>query len=48
LLDQQGAGEADGRSVVREDPDDVASAADLTVDPLQRVGGAPGGTTIRG
>jgi hypothetical protein len=40
LLDQQGADEADGRLVVGKDAVDVRSAPDLTVDPLQRIGGA--------
>jgi hypothetical protein len=32
LLDQDGAGEADGAGVVGEDPDDVGAAGDLAVD----------------
>jgi hypothetical protein len=37
LLDQQHAREPDQRGIVREDADDVAAAADLAVDALERV-----------
>jgi hypothetical protein len=47
LLDQDRAGEADGRRVVGEDPDDVGAASDLAVDALQRVGRAQLWTSAR-
>jgi hypothetical protein len=40
LLDHDAGGEADQRAVVGEDADDVGAAADLAVDPLERVGRA--------
>ena len=40
LLDHEAGGEPDQRAVVGEDPDDVGAAADLAVDPLERVGRA--------
>ena len=48
LLGQQRAGEPDHGLVVGEDPDDVGAAADLLVDPLQRVGGPQLGPVLRG
>jgi hypothetical protein len=38
LLGEQGADEADDRGSVGEDADDVGAAADLAVEPLERVG----------
>jgi hypothetical protein len=40
LLDHHGGGEPDQCLVVGEDADDVGAAADLAIDPLERVGGA--------
>jgi len=40
LLDQHRADEADCRGVVGEDADDVRSAPNLLVEPLERVGAA--------
>ena len=40
LLDHEAGREPDQRGVVGEDADDVGAAADLAVDPLERVGGA--------
>ena len=37
LLDDEAGGETDQRAVVGEDADDVGAAADLAVDPLERV-----------
>jgi hypothetical protein len=38
LLDQRRAGEADRCLVIGEDADDVGAAADLLVDPVERIG----------
>ena len=46
LFDQEHAGESDERPVVGVDPDDVRGAADLLVDPLERVGGAQLGPVL--
>src|SRR6185312_6788366 len=40
LFDQEAAGQADQAVIVGVDPDHVASAGDLAVDPLQRVCGS--------
>jgi hypothetical protein len=46
LFDQEHAGEADECSVVGVDPDDVRAAADLFVDPLERVRGSELGPVL--
>jgi hypothetical protein len=46
LFAQEGAGEADHGGVVGEDADDIGAAADLLVDPLQRVGAAELGPAL--
>jgi hypothetical protein len=49
LLDEQRAGEADDRRVLREDADDVRVPPDLAVDPLELVGAPrlrPSGVSI--
>jgi hypothetical protein len=53
LLDHDAGGEPDQGAVVGEDADDVGAAADLAVDPLERVGGAQlrpvvGGEAVEG
>jgi hypothetical protein len=46
LLGEEGASESDHGGVVGEDPDHVGAAADLFVDPLQRVSGAELGPVL--
>jgi hypothetical protein len=48
LLDAEHAGQADQRRVVGEDPDDVGAAADLAVQPLQRIRRAQLGPVLGG
>ena len=46
LLEQQGTSEPQERGVVGKDPDDVGAAADLAVDPLERVRAAQLGPVV--